>query len=534
MAMKVGRNTPIRSRLLLMSLLMVVISVGLILGSPAPIPAGDSLGNSTTIYGRGSAHGVGLSMSGVEAMARSGRNHQDILKKYYTGITASARSDLVPSKIKVGLVSTSGTVIVTANGNFDLYDYQTGSKLGSGSSGQSAKVYYSGGSYRYTLPGSSSEKVSSNPVRFRPATSSVIMEITSLTRMSNSRNANQFRGDIVARYSANSGSLWAINELSMNEYLYGLAEEPNDWPTEAQRTLAVASRTYAVEKARNSDTAWKKDNYDICWSSSCQYYLGYLAERPNFRSAVDHTNNMVITHPSAANGVIVAAYHGNSGGHTEHNENVWVGATPLPYLRGVSDPDSPGTIWTKTYTNSELQALLNKDSRTKVYGDLKGFTIDTKGVSGRVVYLTVLGSEGNHSGITGTTLRGVLGLSSTWFWFSEGDPVLTTNYVHPNPFTPNFDKVNDTQGFVYTLARSANVIVKVYNYKGLVRTMYAAPYHSNGLLYNRYLPPGVQTVGWTGTNDLGKVLPPGNYRYEIIARNGPDSTVGTGITAVQP
>lgn len=520
-------------RVLMVALLMLSLSLG-VASLRTSSEQASAAEETITISGRGSAHGVGLSMAGVEGMAQNGVGYLDILRKFYSGVTVSARPDLVPTKIRVGLNATSGTITVTANGGFELYDHQTGAKLGSGSSGQTANVSYSGGSYRYTLPGSTSEQVSANPIRFHPTSSSIIMQITSLTRMSNSRNANQFRGDIVARYSTNSGSLWAINELSMNEYLYGLAEEPNDWPTEAQRVLAVASRTYAVEKVRNSSTQWKSDNYDICWSSSCQYYLGYMAERSNFRTAVDYTNNVVVTHTAAANTVIVAAYHGNSGGHTENNENVWVGQSPLPYLRGVPDNYSPSTIWTEEYTKTELQGLLNKSSSTQVYGSLEGFRIDTKGVSGRVVSMTILGTQGDHSGVTGTTFRSVVGLSSTWFWFAEGDPVLVSNYVHPNPFTPNFDKVNDTQGFVFTLGKSANVIVKVYNYKGLVRTMYASPYTKDGVLYNAYLPSGLRTLGWTGTNDLGKVLPKGNYRYEVIARNGSQTTVGTGITAVQP
>jgi stage II sporulation protein D len=56
---------------------------------------------------------------------------------------------------------------------------------------------------------------------------------------------------------------------------------------------------------------------------------------------------------------IFAAYHSNSGGHTEDSENVW--GTPHPYLRGVPDPyalDAPGGQWTARLSLGAIEAGL--------------------------------------------------------------------------------------------------------------------------------------------------------------------------------
>lgn len=111
---------------------------------------------------------------------------------------------------------------------------------------------------------------------------------------------------------------------------------------------------------------------------------------------------------------------------------------------------------------------------------------------------------------------------------------LAAYYVTPNPFSPDFDGVQDAQGFVFSLTKSAHVTIRVSNYKGVVRTVYVQPFIKSGVIYNKYLGPGLHTVGWTGTDDTGRVLPAGNYKYEIIARNGTETASGTGIAAITP
>src|SRR5207302_1038493 len=67
---------------------------------------------------------------------------------------------------------------------------------------------------------------------------------------------------------------------------------------------------------------------------------GVAAETASTNAAVAATRGQVVTYSGVP---AVTFFFSSSGGHTENIENVWSGATPEPWLRGVSDPyDSAG------------------------------------------------------------------------------------------------------------------------------------------------------------------------------------------------
>jgi len=92
----------------------------------------------------------------------------------------------------------------------------------------------------------------------------------------------------------------------------------------------------------------------------------------------------------------------------------------------------------------------------------------------------------------------------------------------PNPFSPNGDGKYDTTSFCYSLSENANVTIKVYNYKGEVKTV----------LSNAYRAAGRHYEGWTGTNNSSQILPNGNYKYTIYATNSAGTRTYSGITCV--
>src|SRR2546421_3431507 len=63
-------------------------------------------------------------------------------------------------------------------------------------------------------------------------------------------------------------------------------------------------------------------------------YTGVAAETPSTDAAVAATRRQVVTY---AGQPVVTYFFNSSGGHTENVENVWPGATPEPWLRGVVD-----------------------------------------------------------------------------------------------------------------------------------------------------------------------------------------------------
>jgi SpoIID/LytB domain protein len=187
-------------------------------------------------------------------------------------------------------------------------------------------------------------------------------------------------------------------------------EIPSSWPMEALKAQAIAARSYAYQNPGSQDCSPRTQ---ACGSGS-----------DRARAATRATRGQVLTY----NGAVIAAYfHSTSGGWTEDNENVWGGA-PIPWLRGVPSPwetDSPHWYWeSKSYSRSQMQAILNQDARTNV-GHLETIKITGRGVSGRVTSMRIIGSGGTKA-VSGPRFKAIFnayspadepGLESTLFGF---------------------------------------------------------------------------------------------------------------------
>ncbi|MUK89008.1 SpoIID/LytB domain-containing protein [Ornithinibacillus sp. L9] len=164
------------------------------------------------------------------------------------------------------------------------------------------------------------EEIVSNPVQIE--SSDDLIEI----------NGKKYRGIGEVAFNS-SGTLAGINELPLEEYLYGVV--PLELPPvpygelEAQKSQAVAARTYAISGLgkRNSD------GYDLLPTTSDQVYGGYEAEHSVSTQAVQETTGVVATYND---NLINAVYHSTTGGFTANNEDVWESG-PVDYLRGVPD-----------------------------------------------------------------------------------------------------------------------------------------------------------------------------------------------------
>jgi stage II sporulation protein D len=170
-------------------------------------------------------------------------------------------------------------------------------------------------------------------------------------------NGQEYRGVIEIRRTA-AGRLTAINELDLEQYLYGVIKGEIDprWPPEAVKAQAVAARTLALETLAASRGKYEAEGYTLRATTDSQVYLGVAGEDPGAAAAVDATRGIVATFRGQP---IFAAYHSNSGGHTEDSENVW--GTAHPYLRGVPDPyalDAPGVAWAAHLALTAIEADL--------------------------------------------------------------------------------------------------------------------------------------------------------------------------------
>lgn len=357
--------------------------------SPAALAADETY----TFSGRGTAHGVGLDMAGVKGRADMNTGYEEILKTYYTGVSLTGGYE--GEEIRVGILN-AGELQFTADSGYTVYVDNQGPGTHVGQN-VVTRVTYENGQYVTRI----------DAVGIWRASGFTRLNADGAGHLKVLNNARRYRGHMEARRSS-TGLLWAIEVTNIEEYIKGLAEEPNSWPQQGQRTLAVAGRTYGLNKKLYSKR-WDSENFDIDATMGSQYYLGYDAERSNLVQAVAETRGQVLVYNGK---VIVAAYHGNSGGHTEDIENVW--GTAIPYLRGVPSPWGTVYRWNVRLTKQEMETRINRGfaSIGLSTGTLYSLDLSDKTGSGRVHMIKITGSYGTRTLLAFGVLSGWLGLPS--------------------------------------------------------------------------------------------------------------------------
>lgn len=214
-----------------------------------------------------------------------------------------------------------------------MYLYSGDKKVTTYSSNKKVDVTYKSGAYRVKSGGSS--RSVAKPPRFVPKINS-ILEIANMNRRPSWNpdiNDNSFRGILEVRMD--SGKLVTINELDLESYLKGLAENTNAEPIEKIKALIVAARTYAkyymTVDEKFPGKAWHIDDDP----DSSQKYLGYGYELRGAKTveAVAATTGEVITYRGK---LIKTPYFSQSAGKTFSAQQVW-GWKHTPYLQSVSD-----------------------------------------------------------------------------------------------------------------------------------------------------------------------------------------------------
>ncbi len=148
------------------------------------------------------------------------------------------------------------------------------------------------------------------------------IRITTIER----QNGNpSYRG--VLELSKNDKGVCVINELPVEEYLYGVvpSEMPVSYELEALKAQAICARAYACRQMESN--AYAGYGADLDDSVACQVYNNIDEnERSNF--AVDDTFGIV---PCYEGQVAETFFFSTSCGSTSSNSEVW-GGIPEPYL----------------------------------------------------------------------------------------------------------------------------------------------------------------------------------------------------------
>ena len=394
---------------------------------------------TVTFAGGGFGHGLGMSQYGAFGMATAGSSAEEIVHHYYTGVDI-APSDVPP--VRVGLIQRQIALGVTSSGG-GSGDGRVAIRL-KGFRGRVA-AGASTDSWRIVPAAPQGVKLFKNgvPVLHRGSpvlgndSRPLIMKyekfgsIVSVAEEGHSYSSGKLDFESYASTDCAGGRcLRAIAVLEMQDYLYGISEMPASWPNEALKAQAIASRTYAYRRIVHDGQHRSTCNCAVYDSSYDQVYLGDSKRVEsgrywtNWTSAVDSTNDLVVLYGGEP---IIAAYHSSSGGHTENNENVW-GGSPLPYLRGVSDPRddisaNPNHDWEVSMSWSELSQRLNSAFGVGVLQNVQ--VRSPLGVSGRVTVVKPNSAGGIRVAgtvktvyVSGWAFRSAVGLKDTLFSIS--------------------------------------------------------------------------------------------------------------------
>jgi stage II sporulation protein D len=340
-----------------------------------------------TVSGAGYGHGVGMSQYGALGHAKRGFDYSAILAHYYTGTLLGT----IPTQtIRVLLSQAPSIRFSGANSacGVDLTESKTYTAKRKGS--------------KVVLNSKAGSRVA-NCGGLLSAAGGFTVELF---------GKGSYHGALEIRAARSGGDLAAINAVDLEDYVRGVIarESPPSWPLEALKAQAVAARSYAVS------SPVRGAGFDHYSDTRSQVYGGAKAETTRTNQAVDETALQVVTFQGR---VAQTFFFSTSGGHTEDNENSFVGGTPAPYLRGVPDPyegeaGSPYTQWTRKFSNQSIDAKLGG----RVKGKLRNVVVTKRGASPRIVQARIVGSAGSTK-ISGPDLRAVLGLPDTWAYFSK-------------------------------------------------------------------------------------------------------------------
>ncbi len=365
--------------------------------NPPPLP-------DITFFGRGYGHGVGMSQYGARGRALVGQLAPAILAHYFPKTTLLTRSATTTVRVLLlnafAATPASPLTIVgklsdwTIDGiakTFPADARVTLAPTASGAATWALKVVSATGTVLHTT-------TVSGDVYVRPVSANTVLQLASKATAT-----NIYRGFFRVHLATTA---IVVNHIAIDRYLRGVVpvEMPSTWPTEALKAQTIAARSYALRRIHSSSGL-----YDLYDDTRSQVYRGWKAEAATTTAAITATSAVTLMSGTA---IVNALFHSADGGWTENNENVYVSptgaivSTPVSYLRGSSDraPDatsydkaSPYATWkTATYTAAAMAAILALDPQTNV-GTLTAIDLSRRGVSGRLISVTLTGSLGTKT-----------------------------------------------------------------------------------------------------------------------------------------
>lgn len=383
-----------------------------------------------SISGSGWGHGVGLSQYGAKALALDGSTYKQILERYFTGVTigqlqVSGSEAFIfddPEPLWVGLLQDQQAISFSIDTNPVYLCYQP--------SGFCVAVAYPGETWRFAPDGEGAcryERLTSDRSRVPVSTSGPcagnIEPVDGSVSVTVPYKARTYSRGLLRFREANDGRLNLSLEMSMDDYLRGLAEVPDSWPTAAIEAQVVASRSLLARELLRigpeigfSQERSRRCHCHILDRSPDPNYRGTGAEasHPAWLSAVSSTTREVVSHLGT---VANTLYSSSSGGRTEDYDDVF-GGSDFPYLATVHDGPSlsdvasnPHRSWVAGFPGATLAAVFE-------FSWVSDMEVIERNASGSARTVAVSGIRSGRpvvETLTGVAVRSALSLRSTTF-----------------------------------------------------------------------------------------------------------------------
>jgi stage II sporulation protein D len=214
--------------------------------------------------GGGYGHGVGMSQYGALGRAEAGDGYKNILHAYYHGTTVSAGP--VSSNLRIHLSSSTSVQITPVE---PVRIFVNNKAAGNAKIGTPFTVNYTGSQISVVAP-----SIGCNAGACVGGGAYIPLSVGKPVGLSSTQHRYQ-RGQL--RFTPNGSTMRVlISNLSMQAYLYGIAEVPNSWPTHALRAQAVAARSFAEDRTQARRAS--NEGFDLLATTYDQAYSGYEKE----------------------------------------------------------------------------------------------------------------------------------------------------------------------------------------------------------------------------------------------------------------
>lgn len=214
------------------------------------------------------------------------------------------------------------------------------------------------------------------------------------------------------------GRYQLVGHMNIEDYLKGVLphEMPSSWPLEALKAQAVASRSYALWKAKHQESA----NYDLRTSILDQMFRMDRAHEslslpPKVQEALKATHGVALI--DVKENVLKAYFHSDCGGATDGARNVWGTDSRQGSIRDVACARR-SSEWQSSWSRDRLQQRLNLELVLPGDAQLKDVLVRTQLKSERAEWVDLLFTNGILKRVRGEDIRRMLGydkIKSTLF-----------------------------------------------------------------------------------------------------------------------